>query len=355
VSADLARRLSRQVPVAGLRSRRRHRDIHSQHHLRSAGRTAPHWVTVPFGVPLRNVRCRVVAPSGRDCPDWVPGEFWVCGANVAAGYRNDPERTADHFVEFGGLRWYKTGDMARYWPDGTIEFLGRADNQVQIRGYRVELGEVESALRTVPGVRHAVAVVTNITGAGAPRLVAAIVVDQGEVGDIASAATAVATDLLPSYMIPTRHRGFRAASADFEWQTGLPRRRRAARIGSCRNFGRPGQRPAQRCGGRACRNHRRRAGVSSVGVHDDFFALGGDSVLATTAIARVRDWLEIDHAVVADLFATRTVAGFVERLSRREAQRGTPERLAVIAHHYLEVASMTDEEVLAEASPGRNF
>ncbi len=83
-------------------------------------------------------------------------------------------------------------------------------------------------------------------------------------------------------------------------------------------------------------------------MHDDFFALGGDSVLATTVIARVRDWLEIDHAVVADLFATRTVAGFAERLNDRESRRGTPDRLGVIARHYLEVVAMTDEEVLAE-------
>ena len=80
----------------------------------------------------------------------------------------------------------------------------------------------------------------------------------------------------------------------------------------------------------------------------DFFGLGGDSVLATGVIARIRDWLEIDHAVVADLFATRTVAGLAERLQRRDGQRGTPERLAVIARHYLDVAALTDEEVLAE-------
>jgi mycobactin phenyloxazoline synthetase len=89
-------------------------------------------------------------------------------------------------------------------------------------------------------------------------------------------------------------------------------------------------------------------GQAVLGVHDDFFAHGGDSVLATTLIARVRDWLEIDHALVADLFATRTVAGFAELLQNREAQRGTPERLSVIARHYLDVAALTDEEVLAE-------
>ena len=89
-------------------------------------------------------------------------------------------------------------------------------------------------------------------------------------------------------------------------------------------------------------------GVETVGVHDDFFAQGGDSVLATTVIARVREWLDVDHAVVSDLFATRTVAGLADRLEKREAQRGTPQRLAEIARHYLQVAALSDEEILAQ-------
>jgi mycobactin phenyloxazoline synthetase len=346
VGADLARRLARQVPgcrfsgLGGATETSIHNTI-----CEVVGEPPAHWATVPFGIPLRNVRCRVVSPSGRDCPDWVPGEFWVGGANVAAGYRNDPERTAERFVEHDGIRWYKTGDMARYWPDGTIEFLGRADHQVQIRGYRVELGEVESALRTVPGVRHAVAAVV---GAGAPKLSAAIAGDPGEVGDI----TAAVADLLPSYMVPTRvvfferfplttngkldRRAVAAllepdAAAASDAQDGAPRNDVEAALAEI---------VAEVLG---------RTGHASVGVHDDFFALGGDSVLATTVIARVRDWLEIDHALVADLFATRTVAGLAERLNRREEQRGTPNRLAVIARHYLEVAALTDEEILAES------
>jgi mycobactin phenyloxazoline synthetase len=231
--------------------------------------------------------------------------------------------------------------VARYWPDGTIEFLGRADHQVQIRGYRVELGELESALRTVPGVRHAVAAVV---GASAPKLVAAIAGDPVEIGDI----TAAVADLLPSYMVPSRTVFF--SQIPLTSNGKLDRRavialleRQAAQATDAEDS--------------APRNDLEAAlaeivaevlGVNSVGVHDDFFALGGDSVLATTVIARVRDWLEVDHALVADLFATRTVAGFAERLDKREAQRGTPERLPVIARHYLEVAALTDEEVLAE-------
>jgi len=200
-------------------------------------------------------------------------------------------------------------------------------------------------------VRHAVAAVIKIRGADAPKLVAAIVGDPGagpgDVKDIASAATEVLAELLPNYMIPTRTVVFEQLPLT---SNGKLDRRAVAALLQSDAAGSSGAQDS------APRNDVEAAladivadvlGANSVGVQDDFFALGGDSVLATTVIARVRDWLEIDHAVVADLFATRTVAGFAERLNIREAQRGTPGRLAVIARHYLEVASLTDEEILA--------
>ncbi|WP_308425763.1 AMP-binding protein, partial [Sphaerisporangium melleum] len=101
------------------------------------------WVSVPYGFPLANQCFRVVDGRGRDCPDWVAGELWIGGVGVAAGYRGDVEATAAKFVEWGGGRWYRTGDVGRYWPDGTLEFLGRVDHQVKVSGHRVELGEVE--------------------------------------------------------------------------------------------------------------------------------------------------------------------------------------------------------------------
>lgn len=116
---------------------------------------------MPFGTPLTNNACRIVSATGDDCPDWVPGEFWVSGRGIARGYRGRPDLTAERFVEHDGRRWYRTGDLARYWPDGTIEFVGRADHRVKISGYRVELGEVEAAIRRVPGVRIAVAAVLS--------------------------------------------------------------------------------------------------------------------------------------------------------------------------------------------------
>ncbi|SCK05068.1 dihydroaeruginoic acid synthetase [Streptomyces sp. WMMB 714] len=116
------------------------------------------WRSIPYGKPLRNQKFRVVDGRGRDCPDWVPGELWIGGAGVARGYRGDEELTAERFPEVDGERWYRTGDLGRYWPDGNLEFLGRADHQVKINGFRVELGEIEAALQACPEVAAAVAV-----------------------------------------------------------------------------------------------------------------------------------------------------------------------------------------------------
>ncbi|SPE99888.1 non-ribosomal peptide synthetase [Streptomyces sp. MA5143a] len=121
----------------------------------------PQWRSIPYGKPLANQRFRVVDPHGRDCPDWVPGELWIGGTGVAQGYRGDPELTKERFPRASDGRWYRTGDQGRYWPDGTLEFLGRIDHQVKINGFRVELGEIESVLRTHPAVSHVLAAVVG--------------------------------------------------------------------------------------------------------------------------------------------------------------------------------------------------
>jgi mycobactin phenyloxazoline synthetase len=190
-------------------------------------------------------------------------------------------------------------------------------------------------------VRHAVAAVV---GASAPKLIAAVAGDPAEVGDIAAAVA----DLLPNYMIPTRTVFFEQIPLTPNGK--LDRRAVVALLASeaAQAVESQDSGPRNDVEAALAEIFAEVLRVDSVGMHADFFALGGDSVLATSVIARIRDWLEIDHAVVADLFATRTVAGLAERLQQREAQRGTPERLAVIARHYLDVAALTDEEVLAE-------
>ncbi|MEV5826845.1 amino acid adenylation domain-containing protein [Spirillospora sp. NPDC052242] len=124
-------------------------------------RVDPLWSSIPYGRPLANQRFRVVDTAGRDRPDWVPGELWIGGAGVARGYRGAPQQTARQFVGAVDGRWYRTGDLGRYRPDGVLEFLGRTDQQVKIRGHRIELGEIEAVLQSHPGVGRAVAAVTD--------------------------------------------------------------------------------------------------------------------------------------------------------------------------------------------------
>ncbi|MFI6739554.1 amino acid adenylation domain-containing protein [Nonomuraea sp. NPDC050451] len=112
----------------------------------------PGWVSVPYGKPLANQTFHVLDAAMRPCPDWVPGELYIGGSGVAMGYLGDEGRTAERFVRHGGERLYRTGDLGRYRPDGNIEFLGREDSQVKIRGHRIELAEVETALQAHPAV-----------------------------------------------------------------------------------------------------------------------------------------------------------------------------------------------------------
>lgn len=145
------------------------------------------WRSIPYGYPLANQKYRVASAQNRDCPDWVPGELWIGGDGVALGYFNDPERTAQQFVRFEGERWYRTGDMGCYWPDGTLEFLGRRDKQVKIGGFRIELGEIEAALLRIHGVKNAIAMAI---GEREKSLIAFIVPQSSTLSNVVSDDTA---------------------------------------------------------------------------------------------------------------------------------------------------------------------
>lgn len=113
----------------------------------------PSWVSIPYGYPLSNQFYQVLDCNLDDCPDWVEGDLFIGGAGVAEAYWNDPVKTRNSFVmNKAGQRIYRTGDRARFWPDGVLEFLGRIDTQVKIRGHRIELGEIESVLNRFEGV-----------------------------------------------------------------------------------------------------------------------------------------------------------------------------------------------------------
>lgn len=133
----------------------------------------PSWKSIPYGTPLSNQKFRVVNKYGSDCPDGVVGELWIGGKGIAKGYLARPNLTQNSFVQYNGETWYKTGDIGKYWPDGNIEFLGRKDQQVKLRGYRIEPGEIELALKKYKGVAQSAALVISVDKT--PHLVAAVV------------------------------------------------------------------------------------------------------------------------------------------------------------------------------------
>jgi mycobactin phenyloxazoline synthetase len=305
----------------------------------------PNWTAVPYGKPLTNNACRVVAADGTDCPDWVPGELWVSGG-IARGYRGRPDLTAEKFVEHDGRTWYRTGDLVRYWPDGTLEFVGRADHRIKISGYRVELGEVEAALTRVEGVDAAVAGVI----AGERDLLGALVrVDNPAVD--AQAITAAMTELVPAHVIPK----VIVVTDRIPFTIGGKLDRKAAArlladadVPAADAYRAPGT-PLESALVSIVSAVLGDTGPEQVGVDDDFFALGGDSVLATQVVASIRDWLDTPTVMVTDMFAARCVSALAARLVGREADA---ERLTMVAEVYLEVTGMDTAEVMSELAGG---
>ncbi|AEK38174.1 MULTISPECIES: non-ribosomal peptide synthetase [Corynebacterium] len=274
------------------------------------------WSAVPYGTPLPNFRCRVVNAAGQDAPDFVAGELWIGGPSVADGYRNDPERTAEKFVEEDGTRWYRTGDLAFYHPDGMLEFLGRADHQVQVKGYRIELGEVETALRTVPGASEAVAFVTDDSP---KRLFAAVTpVESTDAEALAETDLREAVGaLVPAYMVPERVEVFETFPLT---RNGKTDRKAIAAEVAARGAAAAaeGNAPATPLEVALTVIVNEVLPEELVAVDRDFFSAGGDSVLATRATAHIREHLAVQTLVSADFFQARTIRDLAKLLRKQE-------------------------------------
>ncbi|MGV0838480.1 amino acid adenylation domain-containing protein [Mycolicibacterium thermoresistibile] len=233
--------------------------------------------SVPIGRPIANVQVHLLDAARQPVPVGVPGELYIAGAGVGRGYLNRPDATAAHFLpnpfaDHPGQLMYRTGDLARYLPDGNIEYLGRADDQVKVRGVRIELGEVEAALQQHPKVAE-VAVVAGKDQRGNPRLLAYLVA----VTEAPSTAELrrFLIDRLPAAMVPAV---FYVTSALPHTGSGkLDRRALTAAAQTApeeeQEFVAP-RTPAEQI---LADIWREVLEVERVGVHDDFFALGGCS------------------------------------------------------------------------------
>ncbi|WP_223809093.1 non-ribosomal peptide synthetase [Nocardiopsis listeri] len=277
--------------------------------------TDPSWTCVPWGLPLPGVSCRVVDVQGRDRPDLVPGELWVAGAGLARGYRGDPDLTAERFVADRGRRWYRTGDSARHLPDGSLEFLGRTDHQVKVNGVRMETGEIEAALTTHPDVRAAVAVVLD---SPAPRP-AAVVVPRKAVGnDITERLQTLAEHLralLPPAMVPEPVLELSEVPLT---PNGKPDRAAVARLLREHLSGGTGRHepPQGEPEALVARIWSELLDTPEPARTDSFFTLGGDSLLATRAVAALRRAGHVG-ARVSRLFAHPVLKDFAATLTER--------------------------------------
>ena len=267
----------------------------------------PEWqpgAAVPIGRPLANTRIYILDRQGQPVPVGVAGELCIGGAGLARGYLNRPELTAEKFITWsvvsgqwsvasttdGGRRTtdhgqclYRTGDQARFLADGNIEFLGRRDEQVKIRGYRIEPGEIEAALREQAGVREAV-VTAREEAAGHKRLVAYLVGSEG-VKLVVSELREGLKARLPDYMVP----------AAFVLLDELPLTssgkldRRALPAPAVEQTAIPGEAlPRTATEQKLADIWQQVLGLRQVSINDNFFALGGDSILSIQVIARAR-------------------------------------------------------------------
>jgi amino acid adenylation domain-containing protein len=280
------------------------------------------WPTLPpIGRPAYGTSVYVVDTAGELQPVGVPGEVYIGGENLARCYINRPDLTAERFVPdpFGpvpGARLYRTGDLARYRQDGSVEFLGRNDSQLKLRGHRVELGEIEAALRRVPRVREAA---VAVHGEGVERrLTGYLVPEPGVIAPSATEIRRLLSERLPDHMLPAHYAVLsalpRTASGKLD-RRALPEPANPAAV--------PGTDGTPRTYRERylCAVWEEFLGQRDIGIHDSFFDLGGHSLLATRLVARLQRELSVDVSI-KDLFDRRTIHRLAAVLDAR-ARTGT--------------------------------
>ncbi len=291
--------------------------------------TIEHQHEPPIGRPIANFQLYILDRHWRPVPIGVPGELHIGGVGLARGYLHRPDLTAEKFVPdpFGkapGARLYKTGDLARYLPDGNVEFLGRIDFQVKVRGFRIELGEIESVLSQHPSLQDAVVIVREDVP-GDKRLVGYLVAKPAAAPSIAELRSYLKARL-PEYMVPTSFVTLEKlplttngkvdrnalpapdqSRPDLESKYVAPRNDVEEKIAAiCAEL----------------------LGLERVGIYDSFFDLGGHSLLATQFISRLREAFQVEIPL-RRLFEKPTVAELADAIAESQAQSGGAEAVKI--------------------------
>jgi arthrofactin-type cyclic lipopeptide synthetase C len=285
--------------------------------------------SIPIGKPIANTRIYILDGRGEPVPVGVSGELYIGGAGVARGYLNRPELTAerflsDPFTEEPGARLYRTGDLGRWLGDGNIEYLGRNDDQVKVRGFRIELGEIETRLMGHPSVREAV-VLAREDNPGDKRLVAYYTEARSGEGEEAGAVSAeqLRTHLsasLPEYMVPAAY--VRLESLPLTPNGKLDRKALPAPESdayAARGYEAPQGEIEQKLAAIWAEVLK----IERVGRHDNFFSLGGHSLLTIRVVAMIE---QIGISIlITDLFAHSSIESLAQYIGTK---RGPESRIA---------------------------
>jgi len=275
--------------------------------------------SIPIGRPINDTRTYVVGPGGSLLPPGLVGELYVGGSGLAKGYLRRPELTAEHFVPnpFGGSdkTLYRTGDLVRWLPDGQLDYLGRIDTQVKLRGYRIELGEIEAALAELPGIK-ACAVVSDRNAAGLTRLIAYCVA-AGEPMPTPTLRQQLA-ERLPIFMLP----------AIWAWLPALPvtangkldRRALPAPTNARPELVVPYREPVGEIEKSICTAFAEALGLEQIGRLDNFFDLGGNSLLVLKVLAQLkREQIELSTTAFFSQPTPQALADAVRRSGQASA------------------------------------
>jgi amino acid adenylation domain-containing protein len=281
-------------------------------------------LSIPIGRPIAGTSVYLLDSQLHPVPPGVPGELYIAGDGLALGYLNRPELTAERFVPhpfspLPGARLYRSGDLARFLPDGTLEFLGRRDSQVKVRGFRIELGEVEAALAQHPSVREAV--VLALGDGPTKRLVAYV---------SPSSDTAPLRDFLrqrlPEHMVPS---AFVALERFPLTPNGKLDRKALPPPEQLESTASPAHLPPRTPTEATLASlwaELLHVAVDTVSATDDFFSLGGHSLLATQLVSRIRSSFHVELPLRA-LFERPTIEGTAELLLEVLAEQADPAEL----------------------------
>ncbi|WP_187434276.1 non-ribosomal peptide synthetase [Paenibacillus methanolicus] len=310
------------------------------------GDVQPHWASIPYGKPIQNARYYILNDALMPCPIGVKGALYIGGEVLASGYMHQPELTAERFIDnpFHDGKLYWTGDMARWLDDGNIEFMGRVDHQVKIRGYRIELGEIHAQLIKHAAVREAV-VLDRPDPHGAKCICAYYV---SESGLSPAELRAYAARWLPSYMLPSYFvpiEGIPLTANGKVDRAALPEPNAAVLLAAA-DYAEP-RTDAERA---LADIWAELLGIERIGIHDDFMALGGDSMKAIQAAAKLEERgyrIDIEH-----LFRYTRIAeagAYAQPIAEAPAEPAELPSLLPVQPRYIDFLYCTEMEVVAVA------